>query len=461
MSVPTDKLDVALALHEKGNLAEAERIYREIISQEPNNPDALHLLGLVAHQTGHHQQAVSLISRAIRLCNSAPIYYCNLGEALRMLTRFEDARAAFSQAIAIDPNFAEAYNNMATTYQHVGEFREALAWCERALAINPNHVNAHYNRALAWLALGDFQRGWAEYEWRWKREDYLRGPRDTMPQWDGSPLEGRRLFVRVEQGLGDTLQFVRFIPMLQAMGASFQLAVPPSMAPLLSQSGIGPLAPHDTKAAPYDVHTTLPTLPSLFGTTLETIPARVPYLFADEALVAQWRERIERIERIAGFRVGIAWQGNPKFPQDRWRSIPLAEFAPLAQVDGVRLLCLQKNHGLEQLEQLDRAFDVVDLRPEYDAEEGAFLNAAAIMRNLDLVITSDTSLAHLAGALGVRVWVLLGIGADFRWLSGRSDSPWYPTMRLFRQARLGDWTELLTRVAGELAAEISSPRRPD
>ena len=325
MSVHTDKLDVALALHDKGNLAEAERIYREIIGQEPNNPDALHLLGVVAHQTGHHQQAVSLITRAIRLCNSAPIYYCNLGEALRMLTRFEDARAAFSQAIAIDPNFTEAYNNLATTYQHVGEFREALAWCERALAIDPDHVNAHYNRALAWLALGDFQRGWAEYEWRWKREDDLRGPRDTMPQWDGSPLEGRRLFVRVEQGLGDTLQFVRFIPMLQAMGASFQLAVPPSMAPLLSQSGIGPLAPDDAQAAPYDVHTTLPTLPSRFGTTLETIPARVPYLFADEALV---RSGASASSSSRAFAWGSPGKEIPSFPRTyggrfRWPSLRL------------------------------------------------------------------------------------------------------------------------------------------
>jgi hypothetical protein len=266
------------------------------------------------------------------------------------------------------------------------------------------------------------------------------------------------LLVRSEQGLGDTLQYVRFMSVLQETGASLELAIPPSLAPLLLQSGIGPIATDDAQAAPYDVHTTLLSLPNRLGTTLETIPARVPYLFAGNARVAQWREHMQR---IVGFRVGIAWQGNPKFPQDRWRSISLRQFAPLAQVAGVRLVCLQKNHGLEQLEQLAGEFDIVDLRPEYDIEEGAFLNAAAVMRNLDLVITSDTALAHLAGALGVRVWVLLGIGADFRWLSGRSDSPWYPTMRLFRQSRLGDWTELLQRVAGELAAEVSSPRRPD
>jgi Flp pilus assembly protein TadD len=456
MSAPIDKLDVALKLHDKGNLAEAERIYREILAQEPNHPDALHLLGLVAHQTGHHEQAVSLIGRAIRLRSGVALYYNNLGQSLRNLTRFDDARAAFSQAIAINPNFAEAYCNMATICQLVGEFREALVWCERALAIDAEHVNTHYNRALSWLALGDFPRGWAEYEWRWQREEFRRAL-DTMPEWDGSPLEGRRLFVRSEQGLGDTLQYVRFISVLQEMGASLELAIPPSLAPLLLQSGIRPFATDDTQAAPYDVHTTLVSLPNRLGTTLETIPAQVPYLFADEARVALWRERMQR---IAGFRVGIAWQGNPKFPQDRWRSIPLGEFAPLAQVAGVRLFCLQKNHGLEQLEQLGGAFQVVDLRPEYDVEEGAFLNAAAIMRNLDLVITTDTALAHLAGALGVRVWVLLGIGADFRWLSGRSDSPWYPTMRLFRQARLGDWTELLNRVAGELAAEVNSRRQP-
>lgn len=450
MTAPRNQLKVALALHDRGNLADAERIYREILNREPNNPDALHLLGVVALQTGHFQQAVSLISRAIRLYNTSAMFYSNLGHALRNLTQFDDARAAFSQAIAIDPNFVEPYSSMSTICQLVGEFRESLVWCERALAIDPDNVHVRYNRSLSLLALGDFQRGWAEFEWRWKREDY-RAPVDTLPAWDGSPLEGRRLFIRLEHGLGDTLQYLRFIRSLQAMGAQFQLAVQPSLVPLLSRSGIGPLAPHGTKAAPYDVHTSLPSLPRLLGTTLQTIPAQVPYLFADEALVTQWRERLQG---ITGFRVGIVWQGNPEFPHDRWRSTRLREFAPLARVDGVRLVCLQKNDGLEQLAELAGTFDVIDLRPAYDVEDGAFMNAAAIMRNLDLVITTDTALAHLAGALGVRVWVLLGIGADWRWLAGRSDSPWYPTMRLFRQARLGDWTELLTRVAGELSAVV-------
>ncbi|MEX2113695.1 MAG: tetratricopeptide repeat protein [Pirellulales bacterium] len=457
MPTPQETLDAAIALHTQGRLAEAVPLYREVLSVHPDHPDALHLLGVIAHQTGNHEQAATLIGQAIRRWGNAAIYHCNLGEALRSLGRFDLARAAHQQALRLDPRFVAAHNNLGTVYEQQGRYDEALACFNQAIALDPDCVDAHYNRARMWLALGNFDRGWAEYEWRWRRAEFTR-PTLGQPEWDGTPLAGRRLLVRAEQGLGDTLQFARYVPLLQAQGAIVQFEVQPSLIPLLTHSGIGPLVVQGTSPAPFDVHATLLSLPGLLRTTLENIPAEVPYLAADETLVAQWRERLRG---VSGFRVGIGWQGNPQFPHDRWRSMPLREFAPLARVDGARLVCLQKSFGLEQMAALGGAFEIADLRPDYDVEDGAFLNAAAILRNLEVLVTTDTALGHLAGALGARVWLLLSVGADWRWLADRCDSPWYPTMRLFRQSRHGDWSELMQRVAAELTMEVNSARRPD
>jgi hypothetical protein len=227
------------------------------------------------------------------------------------------------------------------------------------------------------------------------------------------------------------------------------MLVHPQMARLLHQSGFHDVVDDERALPEIDFQVPLMSLPRLAGTTLENIPASIPYLSADPGLVDAWRERLSS---VSGFRVGICWQGSPGFSHDRMRSVPLQAFAPLARVPGVRLVSLQKGAGIEQLEAIAGRFAVVDPRPEYDVEDGAFLNAAAVMRNLDLVVTVDTAIAHLAGALGVPVWVAIPELCDWRWMQNREDSPWYPSMRLFRQRRAGDWHELFDRIAQRVAA---------
>jgi Tfp pilus assembly protein PilF len=441
-------LDQALGHHRAGRLAQAEPLYREILAGDPTHSDAWHLLGLLAHQTGNHQAAGELISRAIAANGAVATYYNSLGEVLRVMGIHHQAIAAYEDALRQDPSFAEAHNNMGTVYQNEGQFAKALACYERAMALNPGYANAHYNRARTWLSQGDYVRGWAEYEWRWQRGEFLR-PKYAQPQWDGAPLAGRTLLVTAEQGLGDTLQFVRYVPLLAQAGGRIVLEVQPSLLPLLCASGYANLLGQREPLPAFDTHIALLSVPRVLCTTLETIPRNVPYLAADPKLLAAWRQEVAGLE---GFRVGIHWQGNPQSPLEPWRSMPLASFEPLARVRGVRLVSLQKGAALEG------RFEVVDLSRKLDVAHGPFMDTAALVSALDLVITSDSAVAHLAGALGVEVWVALPVSADWRWLWEREDCPWYPTMRLFRQRKLGQWYDVFERIAAALAQRATSPQ---
>jgi hypothetical protein len=416
------------------------------------------LLGVVAHQTGHARQAVELISQAISLRGAVPAYYNNLGEAYRTLGQHAEAIAAYNHALVLDPHFAEAHNNLGTIYKNQGRLAEALACFDRAIACHGDYANARYNRALLWLSLGDYARGWPEYEWRWKRAEFRRPALDE-PHWDGSPLGGRTLLVRAEQGLGDTVQFIRYVPLLQAQGNNLVVEVQAELVELLSQSGIGPLVPQQAPLPRFDVHASLLSLPSLLGTRLDTIPSTVPYLSASAARVLAWQRKLADRGRVT---IGIAWQGNPRSPLEPGRSIPLAEFEPLARVPGVQLVSLQKGFGSEQIPALAGRFPVLDLSAQLDQAGGAFVDTAAVMRHMDLVITSDSAVAHLAGALARPVWVVLPAAAEWRWMRDRSDSPWYPTMRLFRQSRQADWSSVLGEVADELTRRgITGTNRPN
>lgn len=440
-------LDQALEHHRAGRLPQAEPLYRKILASDPTHGDAWHLLGLVAYQTGNHQAAVELISRAIALNGAVATYHNSLGEALRMMGSHRQAIAAYENALRQDPSFAEALNNLGTVYQNEGQLAEALAGYERAIALNPGYANAHYNRARTWLSQGDYARGWAEYEWRWQRGEFRR-PRYAQPEWNGAPLAGRTLLVAAEQGLGDTLQFVRYVPLLMQAGGRILLEAQPSLLPLLRASGYANLFGEREPLPAFDAHISLLGLPRVLHTTLETIPRNVPYLAADPQLVAAWRQELAGLE---GFRVGIHWQGNPQSPLEPWRSMPLTSFEPLARVPAVRLVSLQKGPGTEQLAALQGRFEVVDLSRKLDVMHGPFMDTAALVSVLDLIITSDSAVAHLAGALGVEVWVALPVSADWRWLREREDCPWYPTMRLFRQRQFGQWHDVFERIAAALA----------
>ncbi len=299
---------------------------------------------------------------------------------------------------------------------------------------------------------GDYAQGWAEYEWRWKKRNLTPRP-PIMPQWNGSPLAGRRILLITEQGFGDTLQFVRFAPLLKRQGAgAVILECPEKLIKLLSRSpGIDHLVPQGKPLPDYDVYCALMNVPGLTAASVEAILAEVPYIFPDPELVAHWKRELAG---IPGLKVGINWQGNPKYAGDTHRSIPLAIFEPLSRVPGVRLFSLQKYAGLEQLDALGGEFPVTDLGRELDENTGTFVDTAAVLKNLDLFITSDTAVAHLAGALGVPVWMPLSKTPDWRWMTHREDNPWYPTMRIFRQNVHMAWGPVFERMASELRAMV-------
>jgi hypothetical protein len=304
------------------------------------------------------------------------------------------------------------------------------------------------------LVLGNLGAGFPEYEWRrqCKECEFVRVL--PGPKWDGSPLDGRTIVLHAEQGLGDTLHFVRYAPLVKKKGGTVIVECQPALTGLLKRTGgIDRLIGQGTALPPYDVQAPLPSLPAILGTTAETVPADIPYVMPDERLVEQWRQELNA---VAGFRIGISWQGNRGYKLDKLRSIPLREFAPLAQVEGVRLLNLQKGQGSEQLLELAGRFEVIDWTSRLDEAAEPFMDTAALMKSLDLIITSDTANAHLAGALGVPVWVVLPFAPDWRWQLDREDNPWYPTMRLFRPRHRAGWDEVFQRVAAELRKLVSS-----
>jgi tetratricopeptide (TPR) repeat protein len=432
-------------LREVGRRDEAVERLRQAVQQRPGYAEALNNLGLALTEAGKPEEAAVLLRQATRLRPQMKEAHNNLGLALAEMGRFEEAEGCYEGALALDPGYAEAHVNLGSAFKEQGRTEEAVACYEQALRLEPNSASARYNRALALLQQGDYVRGWPEYEWRWKRKQTPRPFR--QPRWDGSPLKGRTILLWCEQGLGDTLQFVRYAALVKAKGGTVVLECPARMVPLLSTcAGVDRLVAEGEALPGFDVQAPLLSLPGLLGTTLENVPAEVPYLHADLQRVEKWRRRLEAVE---GFRVGIVWQGNPKFQWDRWRSVPLAEFAPLAEVEGVRLVSLQKRESAEQERRERASFPVVELGDELDVG-GAFLDTAAVMRCVDLVVSADTAAAHLAGALGVPTWVPLAKVADWRWGRQGEGTHWYPSMRLFRQARLGRWGPVFRRMAGRL-----------
>ena len=438
------------ALQEQGRLDEAVASCQQALRLKPDSAEAHHNLGIVLAKQDKLDEAMASFQQTLRLKPDYPEAHHNLGIVLGKQDKLDEAMASFQQTLRLKPDYPDAHNNLGLVLGRQGRLDEAVACYQQAVQLKPDYPEAHWNLALGWLQMGRFEQGWAGYEWRWKCKEFGSLPPFQPPLWDGSSLDGRTILVHAEQGLGDTLQFIRYVPSLHQRGGRVILMCQPPLVRLLTRSpGIERLLAHGDPVPEFDVHTPLLSLPRLLGTTLESVPADVPYLDAEPQLVEAWRHRLGS---YPGFKVGIVWQGNPKFRLDRLRSAPLTEFAPLARVPGVHLFSLQKGPGAEQLAPLTDRFPVTDLGSNLDD----FVDAAAVLKNLDLVISVDTAIAHLAGALGIPVWVALPFAPDWRWLMGREDSPWYPTMRLFRQDRAGDWAGVFAeiRVATEkMAAE--------
>ncbi|MHC4629339.1 MAG: tetratricopeptide repeat protein, partial [Planctomycetota bacterium] len=380
----------------------------------------------------------------------------NLGIALKEQGRLAEAVDSYKQAVGLKPHYAEAHNNMGIALHAGAEHDRALECFERAVQLVNDYAQAHWNRSLVLLLKGRFAEGWQEYQWRRKTNLVASAYPHAFdkPRWDGRPFAGKRLLVHYEQGLGDNLQFVRYLPMVKQLGGTVIFETPGSMYGLLRAfDGIDELIEASPQRSPdveFDFFTSLMDLPGVFGTTLETIPADVPYIHADSPSVGHWRGRFSG----SHFNVGIIWGGRPTGPKEvlslQHRSCALEHFAALAEVAGVALYGLQKGPPAAQVDQLPERFIVSNLADRFED----LTETAAVVENLDLVISVDTSVAHLAGAMGKPVWVLLKSDADWRWLLDRQDSPWYPTMRLFRQSRPGDWDEVFSRVARELRNHV-------
>jgi tetratricopeptide (TPR) repeat protein len=506
----------ALVLAERyrgeGRALEAEGLCRKVLEAQPNLPEAVHLLGVIAHQNGKVGEAIEHVRRATQIAPQVALYHANLGEMLRLtgkpkqaaeearraleiepamaaalsnlgvalyelkdyegsaqahrkavaakpdfaqahsnlgnalhaLKRFDEAVVSYRRAIELAPNFADGWSNLGTTLHHSGRYDEAIAALRRAIALDPNQANAHSGLGILLLMRGDMAEGWEEYEWRLKSTE-VRLPYHPQRPWQGESLKGRRIYIHAEQGFGDTIQFTRYVPLLAARGAAVTFRVQQGLAGLFRQSlpGIEVLGDRGAPAVIADCECALLSLPRLFGTRLETIPAIVPYLRADEKEAAQWRARFAK---LGGFKVGIVWAGNPEHVNDMRRSIPLDDLASVFAVPGVSFVSLQVGPRASELEKR-RDLKIADV----SSDLVGFAQTAAAMEALDLVITIDSSVAHLAGALAKPTWLFMPWVSDWRWLLGREDNPWYPSMRLFRQLEGQSWREIAARVASELA----------
>jgi len=508
-------LERALGHHAAGRLAEAEALYDQILQADPNQHDALHLLGVIAHQVGKHEIAVDLIGKALAIKpdhaeahhnlgnaltglgrneDAAKSYrqatiikpdyaaahyalgnalrglgrateaidsynealalnpdlaeaFYNLGITLKQQGRLDDAVTAYKEALVITPDYVDALYNLGNTLQALGKIDAAIAAYDKVLTINPEHVNGRYNLGLAQLLMGDFESGFENYKLRWQTAQLSRYRRPyRQPLWNGHDLIDQTLFLYPEQGLGDFIQFSRYVSLAAQKAARVIVEVPTALVCLYpSLPGADVVIETGQSPGEFDVHFPLLDLPGLFTTNPQNIPASENYLTATGDLTEKWRNRLAAHKQ---FRVGLIWAGRPGHSNDKNRSIDPALIAPLLEIDGVKFFSLQVERDGEAAKVFGPK--VIDLA----ADLTTFAETAALMSNLDLIISVDSSPAHLAGALGRPVWTLLPYLPDWRWGLNRDDSPWYPSMRLLRQQKHGDWQAVIERLGQELKAVI-------
>ena len=434
----------ANSLQTLGRLAEAVTSFDRAIALDPDNAVACNNRGSALQSLGRLTEACSDFERAIALDPRFAKACSNLGNVLCELGRVDEGLSLYDRAIELNPDLAEAHSNRGNALQDLMRHDEALASLARAVALKPDFASAYWNESLTRLLLGDFEAGWKLYEWRW-RVDVPNWPA-AIPRWHGEePLGGKTIVLHAEQGLGDAIQFCRYAKRVAARGATVLLQVRPALAALLRNvEGVSRVAAGGERLSPHDFHCPLLSLPLAFKTRLETIPTDIPYLLADPKRVGRWHERLG-----AAPRVGVVWAGSATHKNDRNRSIALAEMLRAIPA-GLRCWSLQRELRDGDRELLRQRPEIIHLGDEL----ADLTDTAALLSQLDLVISVDTAVVHLAGALGRPVWVLLPFAPDWRWLLDRDDSPWYPTARLFRQTAIGDWASVLSRVRDELTATV-------
>jgi TPR repeat/Tetratricopeptide repeat len=447
-------LDLAVQHHTSGRLAEAEKIYAEILAIDPKHADALHLSGVIALQNGRLIQARDLIQQAIAINPTIAEYHNNLGNVFIKTDQIEEAIAAFQHATELRHVYPKAHSNLGNARKKMGQYESAKLAYRTAVDQAPDNTEARWNYSLLLLLEGDYRNGWTEFEHRLNIDELRPGKRKCRePRWDGRNLQGQRILIHAEQGFGDSIQFARYVPMLTEFGGKVILEIPPELHRLFSESKLAPQVIARGQPLPeFDVQCPLMSLPLMFDTSATTVPAKVPYLSPGDDILSKWKRRVgSQTDRL---KVGIAWSGNPAQANFRNKSIPLAKLEGLAEVPGVDFYSLQVGPAAAELGASGRFPNVNDLT--HDLHD--FADTAGLMQSLDLIISIDTAVAHLAGALARPVWVLLSFVADWRFLLNRVDNPWYPTMRIFRQSKIGDWDEPVRQM---IAALNSLPGQND
>ena len=515
---PDQATHVALELFNAGRLADAEYLCRQILAASPDHPMATHVLGVVVQKLGRNDEGIALLRRSLELSPTAD-FYNNLGEILRTVgqldeaiealqksielrpdesaqqnnlglayldkkeltqaeahlrravqlndryadghsnlavalleqSRYEEAEKSLHRALSLDPNNATAHLNMANVTSATGRLAQADFHSLKAVTLRPDHAQSHLVRCAVLMFLGRLPEGWEEYEWRTARMP-TRPAAVQTPAWDGRPLDGKMILLHSEQGFGDTLQFVRYAPMVAERGGRAIVMCQNELVEVVkSVPGVAEVIGPSPLFPAFDAHCPLLSLPRVFRTDMESIPADVPYLKANPLLVARWKERADAAS--AKLRIGIAWAGNPTHERDLQRSCNLGDLAPLASVQDAAFFSLQKGDRAKQADNPPAGMNLINVA----ADLNDFSETAALIANLDLVITVDTAAAHLAGALGKPVWLLLAWRPEWRWFRDRTDSPWYPTMQIFRQPKPGDWPCVARQVANLLKSQSPPP----
>ncbi len=407
----------------------------------------------VLNELGQSDEAVDHYFRALEVKPDHFLAINNLGIVRADSDNGTDAAAWFREAVRLKPDYAGAFNNLGSVLRDQRKLPESVAAYQEAIRLQPDFAEAHRNLGMVWLLQGDLENGWPAYEWR-RKVKRLAYETFSQPLWDGSLLAGKTILLHAEQGLGDTLQFIRFAALVKEHGGNVVLECPAELVRLVRNCpGVDQIAPQGSPRPGFDVQAPLLSLPYILRTTPANIPSSVPYLSVAAEIIERWRQEIAGAACDASLKVGIVWQGNPRLAQpecraaDRRRSVPLAHFEALASVPGVRLFSLQKEHGTEQLVALKDRLGIIDL----GARLADFTDTAAAMMNLDLLVSADTAPLHLAGALGRPVWAVLPYSGCWRWFHDREDSPWYPSVKLYRQRQPGDWQEVFARIARDLS----------
>ncbi len=440
-----------LALMEQQQWQAALHAIDRAICLDPGNAAYYRSRGDASMSSGNLQQAVEAYLKALTLKPDDTSAMINLGNALHAQDCLEQALQWYRKAVNLDPGNVMALNNIGKTLYDQGHMDQCLPWYEKALCIDPAYGEARFNRSVVLLSQGDYMRGWKEYDWRFRRKSARRVYPHRLQgrRWNGSSYSGKRLFVHCEQGMGDVIQFCRFLPQVKALGGTLIVEVHAPLIPLMRMiRGIDQVIPFDAHHYPpveFDLYAPLLSLPGLFGTSLDDIAGQTPYLFADPRKAGLWRPKVEKTK---GLRIGIVWSGSATDPR---RACPVEQLAPLIAIPDTHFFILQKDLSKTSLQRFREYGNVTHWGDQLDD----FGDTAAAISGLDLIISVDTAVAHLAGAMGKRVWILLPAVADWRWLLNRQDSPWYPSARLFRQKAVGDWPALIRNVAAQLNALVA------